>query len=291
MPELPEVETVRRGLEATVIGRRVESVDVLSESSLPAPRPRLDSLVVGRRLGRIRRRGKLLVLDLDGSSHLLVHLMMTGQLVVVDGGRTLFAGGHPSRSMLEPMPNATTRAVFAFAGGRLLYFNDGRKFGRIRLVDDAALDADPFLARLGPEPLGECFSLAGFRAQLERHARAPVKAVLLDQTVVAGIGNIYADESLHVARIHPGRPAGSLSAGESRRLRAAIRTTLTLAVEHGGTSFAGYVNEARGRDSYLDRARVFRRGGLPCPVCGTTIERTSVAGRGTGFCPRCQPYG
>ncbi len=287
MPELPEVETIRRGLEKTITGRRIQQVDVLWQPSLRAAG---DGGLRGRRVRRIRRRGKLLIVDLDGGRHLLVHPMMTGQLVVVDGGRTVFAGGHPSRSMLEPMPNGTTRAVFRLEGNLTLYFNDGRKFGRLQVVDDAELAADPFLARLGPEPLGRDFTLAGFRGQLARHARAPVKAVLLDQTVVAGIGNIYADESLHLARVHPRRPAGGLTAAESRRLYEAVRTTLAEAVESRGTSFAGYVNEARGREGYLARARVFRRQGTACLVCGTPIERTRVAARGTNVCPRCQRY-
>jgi len=285
VPELPEVETIRRGLQATVLGRRIEGVEVLWQPTLRGWR---NGELVGHRLTGVGRRGKLLVSDLEGGEHLLVHPMMTGQLVVVDDGRTLFAGGHPTRDMLGPMPIPTTRVVFRLDGDRTLYFNDQRKFGRIRLVDDAGLAADPFLARLGPEPLEPGFTRAAFRAQLARHRRAPVKAVLLDQTVVAGVGNIYADESLHLARVHPRRPAGSLSAAESRRLHDAIRSILALAVESGGTSFADYVNEARGRRGYLERARVFRRQGLPCPVCGTTIERIRVAGRGTNVCPHCQ---
>ena len=289
MPELPEVETVRRGLLATVLGRRVESVEVLSGQSLTAPRPALDNLLVGHRFAGFARRGKLLIIDLDSDAHLLVHLMMTGQLVVTEDGRTLFAGGHPSRSMLAPMPNMTTRVVFRLSGGRWLFFNDGRKFGRIKLLDSAALQADPFLARLGPEPLGDSFTLAGFRSQLERHRRAPVKAVILNQSVVAGIGNIYADESLHLARIHPLRPAGSLTVSESRRLRDAIRTVIGLAIEHGGTSFADYINAARGQAGYLEQARVFRRERQPCPVCATPIERIRAAGRTTNICRYCQP--
>lgn len=289
MPELPEVETIRRGLVATVLGRHIEAVEVLSEKTLAATRPELDSLIVGHRLTGVDRRGKLLLAHLDGGAHLLIHPMMTGQLVVTERGRTLFAGGHPTRSLLEPMPNATTRVAVRLAGGRVLFFNDQRRFGRIRLVDSATLAADRFLAGMGPEPLGDAFTLAAFRAQLARHSRAPVKAVILDQSVVAGIGNIYSDESLHLARVHPRRPAGSLSAAESRRLHEAIGTIIGLAVEHGGTSFAGYVNEARGRTSYLAQARVFRREGRPCPVCGSRIERIRVAGRGTNVCPHCQP--
>ena len=288
MPELPEVETVRRGLLATVLGWRVESVEVLSKQSLAAPGPALDRQLVGRRLAAVARRGKLLIVDLDSDAHLWVHLMMTGQLVVTEHGRTLFGGGHPSRSMLAPMPNVTTRVVLRLSGDRSLYFNDARKFGRIRLLSTAELEADPFLARLGPEPLGDSFTLAGFRSQLQRHRRAPTKPVILDQSVLAGIGNIYADESLHLARLHPRRQAGSLSMAESRRLHEAIRTVIGQAIEHGGTSFADYVNAARGQVGYLEQARVFRREGQPCPVCGTPIERIRVAGRSTNICTHCQ---
>lgn len=290
MPELPEVETVRRGLTATIVGRRISDVDVVWPGSITAAADGIGRLA-GREIRAVGRHGKLLDVALDRDVHLLVHLMMTGQLVVVDGDRTLFAGGHPSRSMLESMPNATTRVVFHLGGTRHLFFNDGRKFGRIRVADGGELAGDAFLARLGPEPLGDSFTLAGLRSQLARHARAPVKAVLLDQSVVAGIGNIYADESLHRARIHPARAAGNLTPAESRRLRDAIRKTLVLAVENGSTSFERYVNEARGHDGHPAAARVFRREGTPCPTCGATIVRIRVAGRGTNVCPHCQPAG
>jgi formamidopyrimidine-DNA glycosylase len=289
VPELPEVENIRRGLIATVVGRRVEAVDVLSESSLAVPRATLESLVTGYRLIGVARRGKLLVIDLDSGAHLLAHPMMTGQFVVTEHSRTLFAGGHPSRSMLGPMPNATTRVVFALSGERLLFFNDARKFGRIRLLDSESLQADQFLRRLGPEPLEDSFTLARFRSQLHRHRRAPIKAVILNQSVVAGIGNIYADESLHLARLHPARPAGSVTPPGSRRLHHAIKSVLGLAIESGGTSFADYADRARAPAGYLAKARVFRRQGQPCPVCGTPILRIRVAGRATNVCPHCQP--
>lgn len=160
----------------------------------------------------------------------------------------------------------------------------------VRLIDSAsALAADPFLRRLGPEPVSEAFTLAGFRAQLERRRRAPVKAVILDQSVVAGVGNIYADESLHLARIHPLRRAGELERSESRRLHAATRRIIELATDSGGTSFADYGDPDRRPTGYVARTRVFSRQHRPCPVCDTTIERVRVAGRSTNFCPRCQP--
>jgi len=251
--------------------------------------PLIDALV-GRRLIAVRRRGKALVVDLDRGLHLLLHLKMTGQLVVVRRGVTVLAGGHPSPSLLGPMPNRTTRAVFGLSGGRALCFNDQRKFGWIRVLDTAGLETDPFLTRLGPEPLGDQFSLATLRGRLAAHPREVIKAALLDQSTVAGLGNIYTDEALHRARIHPERRCGVLTEDETRRLYAAIRMTLRHAVRHGGTSFAGYVNDFRGRSSYLARCgRVFDRAGQPCRVCGTAIERIRVGGRGTNICPQCQP--
>lgn len=288
MPELPEVELVRRGLTATIVGRCIEAVEVRSPKTMLASPETLKRSVLQRSVTAVGRRGKVLIVDLDGGAHLLVHLMMTGQFVLSEGDRALFTGGHPSRSMLGPMPNLTTRVIFRLAGDRTLHFNDGRLFARMRVLDDAGLAADPFLRRLGPEPLGDRFTAAGLRAQLERHPRAPIKGVILDQSVVAGVGNIYANEALHLARIHPARPAGSLTAVEARRLHRAIRRILALAVETGATSRVEYTDHGQAATGYLARARVFQREGQPCSVCGTAIERIRVVGRATDICPRCQ---
>jgi formamidopyrimidine-DNA glycosylase len=279
VPELPEVETLRRGLLATVVGKRVESVDVLWSKSLDVAQSVIDSVVVGHRVTDIGRRGKVLIIDLDDGFHLLLHPRMTGQLVVTEQGNTRFAGGHPSRSMLAPMPNVTTRVIIRLSDDTVLFVNDQRKFGRITLVDTQALATDPFLTRMGPEPLSDDFSVKGFREQLRRHARAAIKAVILDQATVAGVGNIYADESLHLARIHPEQRAGTLSTASATRLHHAIRTVISRAVEDGGTSFEDDAN-----------ARLFRRQTQPCLVCRTRIQRTRVAGRGTNFCPHCQRW-
>lgn len=288
VPELPEVETLLRGLDATVLGKHIESVLVLWRPSFDVAQSRFDALVAGHQITAIRRRGKVLLLDLDDEQHLLIHPKMTGQLVITEHGTTVFAGGHPSRSMLEPMPNATTRVVFTLSAATVLYFNDQRKFGWIRLVDADSLASEEFLSRLGPEPLSDAFTRRGLRERLAHHARASIKAVLLDQSTVAGIGNIYADESLHLARIDPRRFGGSLTAREVARLHRAIRTVIGGAVEHGGTSFVDYVNDFRGSGSYLASARVFQRVGEPCVTCGRPIQRMRVAGRGTNFCPHCQ---
>ena len=259
MPELPEVELVRRGLAATIVGRRVEAGEACWPGTLTTPPVTLARAVIGRRVSGVTRRGKVLIVELDHGWHLLVHPMMTGQFVVTEGGRTLFAGGHPSRSMLEPMPNQTTRVVVRLSGDRTLFFNDARKFGRIRLLDSKGLAADAFLRRLGPDPLGDAFTLEGFRSQLKRHRRAPIKAVLLNQSVLAGVGNIYADEALHLARVHPVRLAGGLDGTESRRVHHAIRRIVALAIGSGGTSVVGDANRPRTQTGYRARARVFGR--------------------------------
>lgn len=279
---------MRRGLASTVLGRRIEAVTVLWRPSFDVSESTVEETVVGHRITAIRRRGKVLLLDLDDEQHLLVHPKMTGQLAVVERGTTVFVGGHPSLSMLAPMPNTTTRVVFSLSAEAVLYFNDSRKFGWIRLVDTDSLASEGFLAPLGPEPMSEGFTRRALGERLGRHSRASIKAVILDQATVAGVGNIYADESLHLTRIDPRRAAGSLSLGEVARLHRALRTVIGDAIEHGGTSFAGYVNDFRGGDTYLARGRVFQRAGHPCRTCGTPVERIRVAGRGTNICPHCQ---
>lgn len=288
MPELPEVETIRRDLDATVRGTRIESVTVLWPPFVQAPRAVLDSAVVGHRIEGIHRRGKALIMDLDHDWHLLLHLKMTGQVVVYRRGRLVAFGGHPTANITGPMPNAWTRVVFALSAGRTMFVNDQRKFARLRVVTTAELTADPFLSGMGPEPLGEDFTVPAFRQRLLRHRSAPVKAALLDQATVAGIGNIYADECLHLARIDPRQPTASLTSAQVRRLHDAICSVLADAVEHFGTSFPDFIENAPHRDTWLHRARLFGHQGQPCPVCGTRIERMRVAGRGTNWCPHCQ---
>jgi formamidopyrimidine-DNA glycosylase len=288
VPELPEVETLRRSLARVLPGRCILSVQILDGKVVAGSPEVAGRRVMGHRIGRAGRRGKVLILPLDGSGSLLIHPKMTGQVIVTVAGDTVVAGGHPTPSMLRPMPNPTTRAIFQLSQATILYYNDARRFGWIRLAGPEPCATDPFLRRLGPEPLGQAFTVAALRGALTRHARAPVKAVLLDQTAVAGLGNIYTDECLHHAHIHPARPSGTLSSADARRLHTAIRAILRSAIETGGTSFASYVNDFRGRAGYLDHAEVFRRQGLPCAVCGTPIARGTVAGRATNYCPHCQ---
>lgn len=286
MPELPEVETIRVGLSQHIIGQKICDVEILYSKNLN--NEQVSSAVLGQAIQGIKRRAKVLIIKLSGGNSLLIHLKMTGQIVLTQNAGERFAGGHPTDSMAAPLPDKSTRIIFTFTSGDKLFFNDQRKFGWMQLVPTGEVLNHVLVGRLGPEPLTADFTLAGFTAVLARHPGAPIKAVILDQSTVAGIGNIYADESLHLARIYPATRVRDLTKPQIKRLFEAIRTILAAGVAHGGTSFAHYVNALGGKGNYLDKARVFNRTGKPCPVCATPIEKIRVSGRGTHFCPYCQ---
>ncbi len=293
MPELPEVETIRRGLLQKLVGQQVDRIDVHWQKSFPA-----DDLknLIHHEITDIERRGKVLIIRLANDYSLLIHLKMTGQLVFDEKvqetsnkkqTKRRFAGGHPTKSMMADLPDSSTRVIFTFKNRSNLFFNDQRKFGWIKLVPNDEVNKNVLIARLGPEPLSEGFLLTDFRQIIQRR-NAPIKAVILDQSTLAGVGNIYVDEALHLAKIHPLRKASSLSKKEIETLYNSIIQILKLGLEHGGTSFTNYVNVDGIQGDYLKYARAFRREGKPCPVCGTIIQKIKVAGRGTHVCPKCQ---
>jgi formamidopyrimidine-DNA glycosylase len=266
------------------------AVEVLWEKSFPVPLDLIAQIVSGAKIAHLGRRAKVLIIELENGYSLLFHLKMTGQLVLVKADGERFAGGHPTKSMQDTLPDRSTKVIFDFESGDRLFFNDFRKFGWIKLVQTDEIGQDPLVARLGPEVLSAEFTPAFLQFQLDRHKRAPIKPVILDQSTVSGLGNIYADESLHLARLHPQRLCGSLTIAEVKRLHSSIRDIIASGIEHGGTSFSNYVNALGGKGDYLDHARVFRRDGQACPVHpGTLIEKFKVAGRGTHICPKCQP--
>lgn len=287
MPEGPEVETIRRGLEISIVGQRLSSVELLWERSWVGA-PEVAGQLTGAKVAKVARRAKVLLIELDDGYTLMFHLKMTGQMVLVKQDGERYAGGHPTLSMSSKLPDNSTRVIFEFELGDRLYFNDQRKFGWVKLVPTNEVELDALVARLGPDVLSAGFTRGYLDAQLQRHKNAPVKAVILDQSTASGIGNIYADESLHLAKIHPARLCGSLSAAEVKRLHLAIRDIITAGIAHGGTSFAHYVNSLGGTGDYLEHARVFRREGQICAECGSMIEKIRVAGRGTHICPICQ---
>lgn len=287
MPELPEVETVRRGLQELIIGREVHAVTHDTPKGFPNAAADVEAFLIGASVTAVRRRAKVLLVDLSTEYTLVIHLKMTGQLVFRASG-IAFGAGHPNDSLIGDLPDRSTRVTFTFTDGSHLYFNDQRKFGWVRLMPTVEVSNIDFMQKVGPEPLEADFTAEEFAARFKRRAKTSIKAALLDQTVVAGVGNIYADESLWGAKIHPKTLVGTVTNGQLEELFVALRFVLELAIEKGGSTDRNYVNAEGKKGSYIDFARVFRREGKPCPRCGTTIEKIRVAGRGTHVCPTCQ---
>ncbi|HEX7442968.1 MAG TPA: bifunctional DNA-formamidopyrimidine glycosylase/DNA-(apurinic or apyrimidinic site) lyase [Acidimicrobiales bacterium] len=277
MPELPEVETIRRQLEAHLVGRSVSAIESSWPKSLTG-RGLDPAAVLGRPVTRIWRRGKVLGIDTEGGVSVLVHLRMTGQLLVEPVG--------PDTSV--PTVNSATRVILDLDDGSRLVFNDQRKFGRVVVLPTTDVADDPLLARMGPEPLEAGFDPAVLGAILSRRPGLRLKAALLDQGVVAGIGNIYADEVLWCAGLHPERRCGTVRRPGIEALHAAIVSVLSEGVARGGSTLRDYVDTRGDRGGYLDVAAAYGRTGQPCRRCGTAIVKTTVVGRGTHLCPSCQ---
>lgn len=288
MPELPEVETVRRGLERLVVGKTVKAAyHVNSPKSLPNSPADMQSFLVGATITAVKRRAKVLLLELSTHYTIVAHLKMTGQLVYVGAER--FGGGHPGDSLVGTLPDRFTRAVIEFTDNTVLYFNDLRKFGWLKLYPTPEVPNIDFMKRVGPEPLEDAFTGDVLFGRLQRRKNTTIKAAILDQTVLAGVGNIYADESLWLAKIHPATRVGLVPKAAVIDLAAAIQSVMNLSLEHGGSTDKNYVDAEGNKGSYLKFANVFRREGQMCPRHpGVIIEKTRVAGRGTHLCPVCQ---
>ncbi len=347
MPELPEVETVRRGLTALLIGHTVKAVSSDTEKSFPNAPADVEQFVVGAKVIDIRRRAKVLLIDLSSDYTLVIHLKMTGQLVYVKapnnklqitnnnrnsndqnskqtspgchsrvGGNpvqnferseaagglefgardlgfseseTRFGAGHPSDSLVGDLPDRSTRVEFTLDKGAKLFFNDQRKFGWVKLYPTIEVPNIDFMKKVGPEPLEKEFRFSNFDARIQKRKNSIIKAVLLDQTVIAGVGNIYADEALWGAKIHPATKVANIPKSKAKNLYAELRYVLELSIEKGGSSDKNYVNAEGKKGSYISFARVFRKEGTPCPRHpAQLIEKIRVASRGTHICPKCQ---
>jgi formamidopyrimidine-DNA glycosylase len=286
MPELPEVETVRVGLARLIVGKKIAGVWHDWPKSFPNAAEDVEQFLVGARVLEVKRRAKVLLIELDSKYSLVIHLKMTGQMVFV--GEQRFGAGHPNDSLISELPDKSTRVIIDFDDNSKLFFNDQRKFGWVRLLPTAEVPTIDFMKKVGPEPLAADFKASEFQERLKRRSNTNIKAALLDQTVIAGVGNIYADESLWGAKIHPASLVKNIGDSKLNTLFNELRYVLELAIEKGGSSDKNYVNAEGKKGSYLDFARVFRRESLPCPRCGTTIEKSRVAGRGTHTCPKCQ---
>lgn len=287
MPELPEVETVRRGLHELIIGRVIKEVVHDTPKSFPNAPTDVKRFLIDAKVINVRRRAKVLMIDLSTDYTLVIHLKMTGQLVF-RATNVAFGAGHPNDSLIGELPDKSTRVTVTFADSSRLYFNDQRKFGWVKLIPTIEVPNIDFMKKVGPEPLEADFTPEQFAARFTRRAKSPIKAALLDQTVIAGVGNIYADESLWGAKIHPLRLVGTITPAEFKKLYSELRAVMNLAIEKGGSTDKNYVNAEGKKGSYMDFARVFRREGKPCPRCGTIIIKFRAAGRGTHICPHCQ---
>ncbi len=339
MPELPEVETVRTGLIQLIIGKQIAGVTHDWAKSFPNAKYDVEQFLVGAKVLAVRRRAKVLLIDLSTEHTLVIHLKMTGQMVYVSTQKR-FGAGHPNDSLIGQLPDKSTRVIFCLQEGKddalelsarkrrsaeqgvqmvhlgstgvtdnamgqeywqsfglsskagqcvaHLFFNDQRKFGWVKLFPTVEVPNIDFFKRVGPEPLATDFTQSDFRERLLKRPNTNIKAALLDQSVIAGVGNIYADESLWGAKIHPTKLVKTLSKTQTNKLFTELQFVLNLAIEKGGSSDKNYVNAEGKKGSYMSFARVFRREGQACPRCGTTIIKTRVAGRGTHTCPVCQ---
>lgn len=326
MPELPEVETVRKGLESLIVGKTIKSVVHDNERSFPNDPAIVSQFAINSDVSLVKRRAKVLLIELSTEYTLMTHLKMTGQLVFVadatkqaqnlkheirnkskkemdadfefrasnlefaESDSIRFGAGHPNHSLVGNLPDKSTRVTIIFEDDSKLFFNDQRKFGWMKLLPTALVAQEPFMVKLGPEPLELEFTDQVFISRVRRRANTSIKAAILDQTVLAGVGNIYADESLWGAKIHPATLVRNLSDKQLSVLRREIIYVLKLSIEKGGSTDRNYVNAEGKRGSYIDFARVFRQENKPCPRCQAIIIKTRVAGRGTHICLICQKH-
>jgi formamidopyrimidine-DNA glycosylase len=286
MPELPEVETIRVGLLQKIIGLKIEKVEVISLKSFIGQVKALG----GQEIKSIWRKAKILGIDLSSGNAILIHLKMSGQLIWV--GQERFIGGHPTPDMVGELPNKSTRVIFNFSDGSKLYFNDQRRFGWIRVVNKDELqvlnELTGLFGKLGPEPLEKSFSWQILKQNLLRHKSMPVKVAILDQSVVSGVGNIYASESCFNAKLDPRKKVLEMTDQDFKSLHLGIIKALRAGIKYGGSTRTHFV-DAQGRKGYfLDYAYVYGKDKNPCKICHSEIKKIQLRGRGTYFCPTCQ---
>jgi formamidopyrimidine-DNA glycosylase len=297
MPELPEVETIRRGLEKKIVGLSIREIKILSPKSFIGN----PELVLNKKIVSVKRRAKILVMDLEGELSIIFHLKMSGQVIFESSGKKLpatsnrlpatrFIGGHPTKDMFGGLPNKHTRVIFEFNNNSHLYFNDLRKFGWVKVVADEEVkrEVERMFGRLGPEPLEKEFNWEVLKKNLLKHKTMPVKVAILDQSVVSGIGNIYANEACFYAGIEPKKRVLDLNDQQIKNLQKGIVAALEKGVEHKGSTLANFVDDEGNKGYFLDYAYVYGRDKKPCKNCGTAIKKLQLNGRGTYFCINCQ---
>jgi len=277
MPELPEVETIRLGLQRKIVGLKIKEVELIQPKSFIGD----NKILRGKIVLNITRRAKVLGVELSGNLTLLFHLKMTGQ-IIYDGGKR-FVGGHPTKDMVGKLPNSHTRIIFVFSDDSKLYFNDMRRFGWVKVIV-GKVD----LPNLGPEPLEPAFTWQILKTNLLRHKNMPIKVALLDQKVVSGIGNIYASEACFDAGVDPRRKVNELSDTQFKKLHTGIVKSLKDGIKYGGSTRANFVDSEGKKGYFLDYAFVYGKDKKLCKVCGEIIHKIQLGGRGTYFCQTCQ---
>ncbi len=284
MPELPEVETIRQDLRKKILHIPIDKVEVRRASMVKGDVLHFQNTLQGNEISEIARVGKLLLFELKHGGHVAVHLKMTGQLLYRFGGK-LIAGGHTFPPVHAELPNKHSHVIITFHNGSVLFFNDMRLFGYMDIVSDEARER--VYKGYGPEPLDKEFTPAYLFSILKKRSIS-VKGVLLNQTLIAGIGNIYADETCFLAGVRPGRKASSVTKKESERLVASAKKIMAKAIKERGTTFNDYRDPEGRKGNFVQFLKVYGRGGKPCTACGKVLIKTVVAGRGTVYCKTCQ---
>lgn len=291
MPELPEVETIKEGINDIVQGKVFEDVEIIDKKVALFSKQEFEDKIKGQELDRAIRRAKILIIKTKSKYGLMIHLKMTGQVIVEDRAGKKEGGGHPDKAYSgKKLPHKYTKIIFRFDDGSKMYFNDLRRFGWIKIVDLNNLDQLPQISKLGPEPFSNDFNPGYLEKVFERRERSNIKNLLMDQSAVAGIGNIYASEALFLAGIDPRRKAGSISNKEIEKIYQSVKKVLKKAIEVGGTSSDSYVDARGEQGDYLKQAYVYGREGATCrrKECHGEVEKIKINNRGTYFCSRCQ---
>ena len=284
MPELPEVETIRRGLEKKIIGKTITDLEVRFPKTLQGDKSKVESYKVES----IKRRAKVIAFGLSSGYYLLFHLKMTGQLIYIDRNDQRFAGGHPDHNWHAKLPNSTTAIVFNFGDDTHLYFNDMRKFGWCKVLTKEQLEKI-FTQEYGLEPYDAEFTAEYLMSKAVKISNRNIKQFLTDQTIIAGIGNIYVDETLFEAKISPLRKVKDIQLSEWKKIISSVIMVLDKAIKYGGTTDSDYVDAEGKKGGMQNHLKVYHKTGEPCPGgCGGDIKRITIGGRGTHYCPACQ---
>jgi formamidopyrimidine-DNA glycosylase len=281
MPELPEVETIRRQLRGVLIGKKIKRVEVLREKSFGGDSNKL----VGWEIEKVERKSKVIEIYFKGKNEMvIIHLKMTGQLVFVDGDKRV-VGGHPTVDWVRDLPSKHTRVVVDFTDKSKLFFNDMRVFGWIRIVPKDRYENE--MRKTAPDVTEKEFSLEYLKIVLKKSGKA-VKLVLMDQEKIGGVGNIYANDALYLAKVRPDRKASSLGDKEAKSLLASVREVINKGIKYGGASAANYVDTKGMGGTYQDHFLVYKKEGQLCKICKGKIQKMKIGGRGTFYCPNCQ---